>query len=63
MRYTDNYLPLYENSVSEAALLSYQAGDHFEKYLHTDIDVYLIGSGKCSMDIAVSLSAALRKIL
>ena len=52
MQYMGNYLPLYENSVSEAAFLSQEAGYHFEKYLHTDIDVYLIGSGKCSMDIA-----------
>lgn len=36
MQYMSNYLPLYENSVSEAAFLSQEAGYHFEKYLHTD---------------------------
>lgn len=36
MQYMGNYLPLYENSVSEAAFLSQEAGYHFEKYLHTD---------------------------
>lgn len=36
MQYMGNYLPPYENSVSEAAFLSQEAGYHFEKYLHTD---------------------------
>ena len=52
MQYIGNYFPLYENSVSEAALLSHQSGYQLEKHLHTGMDVYLIQSGKCSLDIA-----------
>lgn len=52
MQYTDMYFPLYANSISGAAVQMRQASYHFEKHLHSSLEIYLIRSGKCLMDIA-----------
>lgn len=51
MQHSDTHFPLYVNSISGAADQVRQAGYRFEKHLHSSIEVYLIRSGKCVMDI------------